>query len=306
MGYRLSLLGGSKVAALACLLMFCGFAARGAEEGGQSQPSAQPQAAEQQRQAEPQRPRPYTGDGVPSIGLFYWLSPAKPKMRTGADIPQGARADLDFARKEFQSTPGVVLSLPGGGQHTIRMSYFRTRGQGNTFAANDTTIFGTGFAPGDYLNTNYTLQNGKLSFEYLSWPFPVNFSGLRVKTFWEVQYTGIKYAIDAPLRATQDEDGNYINNFAEGSHWFLYPAFGVGVEKMISRGFRVEAKASGFALPDRPRLVDAEAFAAYRAGQYEIQFGAKAFHFRTSPREEQFVTGTLSGAYVGMRWYPKW
>lgn len=304
MKFRLSLLCVSKIAVLACLLLAGGFAARAEEESQQPQQAMRPQTAEQERSTE--EVRPYTGDGVPSVSLFYWLSPAKPKMRTGAEIPEGARADLDFPRKSWQSVPGIVLSLPGGGQHTFRMSYFRTRGQGNTFAANDTAIFGTGFAPGDYLNTNYTLQNAKISFDYLSWPFPVNFKSLRVKTFWELHYTGVKYAIDAPLRPTEDEDGNFINNFADGSHWFLYPAFGIGVEKMVSRRFRVEAKASGFALPNRPRLVDAEAFAAYRAGQYEFQFGAKAFHFRTSPREEQFMTGTLSGAYVGLRWYPKW
>lgn len=250
--------------------------------------------------------QPYTSDGVASVSLQYWLTPAQPKMRNGAASAgiEGWNANLDFARKDWQPAPWMTLSLPAGNHHTLRLAYFRTQGQGNTTAPSDLAMFGTAYTAGDYLSTGYTLQNAKVSLDYLSWPFPVNFRSIRIKTLWEVQLTTIRYVLDAPLKPTQDEDGNFLNNVAEGSHTFVYPSFGLGVEKFLSRRWRVEAKATGFALPDRPRVVDADAFVAFCGGSYEFMVGARGFHFRTSPREEQFIRGTLSGAYVGLRWYP--
>jgi hypothetical protein len=31
--------------------------------------------------------------------------------------------------------------------------------------------------------------------------------------------------------------------------------------------------------------------------------GEKAFHFKTSPKDDNYLKATLSGAYVGLRWY---
>lgn len=255
-------------------------------------------------QADPTEGRPYTSDGAGSIALQYWLTPAQPKLRNGDAVPQGGNANLDFARNNRQAVPGVTLSLPAGSNHTLRFSYFRTQGQGNTTSPGDLAIFDTVYEPGDYLSTGYTLQNAKISFDYLSWPFPVNFRSIRIKTLWEMQFTTIRYTLNAPLKPTEDDKGNFINNVAEGSHTFVYPTFGLGVEKFLSRKWRVEAKASGFALPNRPAVLDADAFVAYCGGSYEFMVGARGFHFRTSPREEHFMRGTFTGAYVGLRWYP--
>ncbi|HWQ53612.1 MAG TPA: hypothetical protein VN442_08000 [Bryobacteraceae bacterium] len=313
--------GGSKTVLLASLVLLCGTWQSRAEEQAQAPqpgqleapkaaqtPAPQASAAQavQPEQKDDVSERAYTSDGVPSVALFYWMSPAQPKMRTGSGAIERTSANIDFPKKDWQSVPGVMLSLPGGGQHTVRISYFRTRGSGNTTAIDNTSVFGTGYSKGDYLSTGYTLHNAKLSLDYVSWPFPVTYKGFRLKTLWEVQFVSMRYVIDAPLNPTQDEDENILTTDVYGTNWFIYPSFGLGIEKFVSRNFRVEAKASGFALPNRPALVDAEAFGAYRKGQYEFVFGAKAFHFKTSPREEQFMRATLSGAFVGMRWYPKW
>jgi hypothetical protein len=79
----------------------------------------------------------------------------------------------------------------------------------------------------------------------------------------------------------------------------------LGVEYFISRNFRFETKGSGFYFPGRGNTWDADAAFAYRKGQWEINFGGRAFHFKTSPKNEEFYKGTLPGAFVGMRWYPK-
>jgi hypothetical protein len=64
-------------------------------------------------------------------------------------------------------------------------------------------------------------------------------------------------------------------------------------------------KGSGFAFPHRAALWDTEGFLAYRSGSFELDIGAKAFHFKTSPARPEYVFATIPGAYVGIRWYPK-
>jgi hypothetical protein len=280
-----------------------------AEEQNENQTALQPQPAEQERketQVAVPSARPYTSDGAPSVSLFYWMSPTRPIMRTGAEAAEGAATNLNFPRHQGFS-PGAVLSLPGGGEHTVRISYFRNRGAGNTFAGSTFNIYDMTYNAGEYLSTAYTLQNAKVSLDYLSWPFPVREGGrLRVKTFWELQMVSVRFAFDAPFRPREDADGVPLFTDSSGSNWFLLPTLGVGIETFLSRNVRIEAKGSGFGLPDRHRIADGEAFIAFRGGQYEFLVGAKAFHFRTSPKQELFLQGTMSGAFAGMRWYPKW
>ena len=78
---------------------------------------------------------------------------------------------------------------------------------------------------------------------------------------------------------------------------------GLGVAQYASRNFRFEANASGFALPHRFNIWDADATIAYRAGRVELRGGVKAFHFHTSAKLDYYVWGTMAGAFVGLRWY---
>ena len=48
-----------------------------------------------------------------------------------------------------------------------------------------------------------------------------------------------------------------------------------------------------------------EAQLAYRMGPVEVFAGGGAFYFKTSPKQENYVKATLSGAFAGIRWYPK-
>ena len=89
------------------------------------------------------------------------------------------------------------------------------------------------------------------------------------------------------------------------TNWFIYPSFGVGIEEMLSKHARFEAKTSGFAFPHRATVWDAEALLAYRMGPIELFAGGGAFYFKTSPKQENYVRAMLSGAFAGIRWYPK-
>ena len=253
---------------------------------------------------------PYdTGDGQFAVKLLYWYNPANLQMKTGQDAGLNVVSAVTFEGKN-KPTPGAEISLPAGKLNSIRISYFRMQKGGNTRAPNipasdQLVIWSAGFNPGDYLATSYTLQNAKISLDYLSWPFPVKDSRFRFKTLWEVQYTTIKSSVDAPFAPTTDASGNALTTSGSGSRWFIWPSLGAGIEYAVSKHFRFEAKGSGFALPHRSQLWDAEAFFAYRAGAIEIDFGGKAFHFRTSPKRAEYFEATLPGAYIGIRWYPK-
>ena len=295
-------------------ILLCGPGARWA--GAQTPPAApQPQptqpapAPAPPAKSAPAEERFETSDGHFSIKLIYWYNPATPVVKTGAAAAVDTVSLASFPGKN-KPTPGAELSFPAGKNNTIRISVFRMQNAGNTTAPNipsyqQNVIWSTAFNSGDYLATSYSIQNAKISLDYLSWPFPLNNARFRVKTLWEVQYTNVKSSVSAPFAPTTDSSGNSISTSGSGSRWFIWPSLGMGVEYMISKNFRFEAKGSGFAIPHRPTLWDTEAIFAYRSGAIEIDFGAKAFHFKTSPKRNEYFQATLPGAYVGIRWYPK-
>ena len=249
-----------------------------------------------------------TSDGRTSFRLFYWYNPTDPKMFTGKGADHNVDSTLSFEGKS-KASPGAELSFPAGKFNTLRFSYFRTQGSGNTTAgtpppSRGTVIWGANFNPGDLVTTSYTVQNAKISLDYTSWPFPVNNARFRIKTLWEVQYTTIRSGVEAPFAPTTDASGNAIQTAGTGSNWFIWPSLGMGIEAMLAKHVRFELKGSGFAFPHRSTLWDAEGFLAYKSGKWELDFGGKAFHFKTSPKRPEYLQATMPGAFVGIRWYP--
>jgi hypothetical protein len=56
-------------------------------------------------------------------------------------------------------------------------------------------------------------------------------------------------------------------------------------------------------IPHHSDLVDAEATVSYRRGAWEIRGGGKALHFKSSPNGDEYVSATVAGAFVGVRWH---
>lgn len=270
----------------------------------QPQPAPAP-SAQTAPAAQPETPL-NTSDAQFSLQLFYWLPFDHPDLRGGVANVGPYPGNLNYPGKPKRA-PGAVIGIPAGRNNTLRFSYFRVQGDGNSTASANLTLFNTDFSPGDYLVTSYTLQNVKVSYDFLSYPYPANPARFRLKTLWEVQYTSIKNSIDAPLKPIQvDASGNPISNTATGTRWFVYPTLGLAIEKALTAHFRVEARASGFAFPHRATIYDAEASAVFRTGRYEVAVGAKAFHFKTSTQNSQYLLATFPGAFVALRYYPKW
>jgi hypothetical protein len=292
-----------------CLFLPCGGTLlRSQVAQQQQQPPASPPAAPPSSAPVPQAQRETplnTSDAQISLQLFYWLDFSAPDLHGGKANVGPYPGELKYPGRA-KPAPGAVVSIPAGRNNTIRVSYFRVQGDGNASANANLTLFNTDFAPGDYLVTRYTLQNVKISYDFLSYPYPADPARFRLKTLWEVQYTTIQSSIDAPLKTVQvDASGNPISNTATGSRRLIYPSLGLAIEKALTPHFRVEARASGFAFPHRATIWDADASAVFRTGPYEVAAGVKAFHFKTSPQNPQYFAATFPGAYVAIRYYPK-
>ena len=280
------------------------FAQQASTSTAQQQPAPAP-AQKPAPAAAPETPL-NTSDNQVSLQIFYWNVFDQPDLRGGAANVGPYPGNLKYPGNPKRA-PGFELSAPAGKNNTLRISYFRIQGNGNTTAPAYLTLFNTDFNPGDYLVTRYTLQDVKISFDFLSYPYPANPARFRFKTLWEVQYITTQTSIDAPLKPiTTDASGNPISNTAAGTRWLIYPSIGAAIEKAFTPHFRVEAKATGFAFPHRAVLYDAEASAVLRMGRYEIAVGARDFHFKTSPQNEQYFVASYPGAFVAFRYYPKW
>jgi hypothetical protein len=246
-----------------------------------------------------------TGDGQLSVEPLGWLSTSKPLLRGGATDLNTYPSTIQFPDRRPIS-PGFLLSIPAGKYNTLRISYFQTQRSANVIANQNLTVYSVDYAPGDVLATGYKLQNVKATWDYLSFPFPPAGHNFRLKTLWGVQYTTINSTIDAPLKAVvNDSSGNPIPNSGAATRWIIYPSLGLGVEYSVSKFFRFEAEASGFAVPYHAVIYDAEGSAAIRAHHVEVLLGYKTFHFKTSPKQDDYVSSNMFGPYVGIRYYWK-
>jgi hypothetical protein len=252
-------------------------------------------------QAPPQSPYDSNDNGF-SLLLYYWRTNIHPDLRTGAANTNTDPSFFDFPGNT-PNTPGGELTIPAGRFNTVRVSYFRTKDTGSTTATNNITLFGTDYAPGNFLTTSYILQNVNITWDYLTWPWPPRDHRFLFKTLYGLQYTTISANINGPYLPTTDAEGNTIVTSAAGNHRLIYPTLGVGLEYFLSKHFRVEANLSGFAFPHHAVTWNGDGFLAYRFGHFELLAGGKALHFKTSPKGDEYFIATPYGAYVGVRFY---
>ncbi len=112
----------------------------------------------------------------------------------------------------MRPSPGVEIGIAAGLHNSLRISYFSSKQSGTTIAPNDLVVFSQNYYKGDELTTNAKLSDYKLSYEYLTWPYPVGGRHFRLKTLWQVQYVTMKTIFDAPIKsATPDSTGAFTD-----------------------------------------------------------------------------------------------
>jgi hypothetical protein len=240
-------------------------------------------------------------DGGFSIEPIYWLNSAQPKLYGGAAAT--APGDFDYGGSAKDSVGGEI-GIPAGPQNTLRFSYFRVQGNSNATLGQAQTIFSEAYSTGDYVEASYRLQDFKVSWDYLSYNWYRKAGTLRLKTLYEVQYVTTSTNLLAPFKAIgTDSSGNTDYNTATGSENLILPSFGLELEQTTRSHFRWEVKASGFGIPHHAALGDAQGSIGYRLKEFEILAGGKAFYFKNSPQGAQYFADTLSGVFVGIRYY---
>ena len=246
-----------------------------------------------------------------SIGVEGWFPVQAPTIDKGHAADWTQPTNTRLAGKPKYSPEGDI-GIAVGLHNTLRFSYFQDRASGNlTTGGNDIRIWDVVYPAGSLLATDYKLQVAKISFDYLTWPYPVESRKFRLKTLWQVQYLNIKTTFNAPLLPLVDANGNPIvdsagnpvNYNSNGSKNVILPTLGLGVSEYVSRHVRLDANASGFTIPHHSTIWDGDASANFRYGHWELRVGAKAFHFKTSTQSDFFFKQTLASGFVGVRWY---
>jgi hypothetical protein len=243
-----------------------------------------------------------SGRGL-SVEPLYWKTTFKGGIRRGSINTSSNSGVLDYPNSP-QYMYGAVVTVPSGKTNAVRVTYLATRNYtaGATVAPAALNIFGTDIAGGDPIAVSYKLTNFKLSYDFLTYFFKRGSTDFRVKTLWEVQYFSTNNSL---LDFIPQPDGTFAPNSIGKDKNIIYPTFGLALEHTISRHFRWEAKGSGFALPHRSTLGDAEASVALRYGRIEFVGGAKLIHFKTKSHDDNYVSGNLYGPYAGLRLYWK-
>lgn len=237
-----------------------------------------------------------------TAGVFYFLAiPTIEPNLIGGKAATGYET-LDNLGKQ-RPGEGVEVFFPITRTGEIHVEGFLAKGTGSQDAPSATTAYSTAFNKGDYLSTQFQIKSGKAYLEDLLFPYKFPVSKFRLKSLWEVEYIGIKGTIDAPLKPQTDSSGNAVSTTGTGSNNIIFPKFGIAAEYALTPHLLLRADGAGFGLPHRSAFWDAEGTIAYRMKKWEVRAGVKAMYFKTSPQRAEYVSDTLSGGFIGIRYH---
>jgi hypothetical protein len=265
----------------------------------QTTPAQTPNAAARAPAAPKETPSTVNTGGGWSIEPMYWMTNGRPALHGGKADTHTDSGDFDYP-KAAKYAPGGVITMPVGKTSSLRFSFFQSYQSSTTTADRNLNLFGTAIGKGDFLTAYYRIRGYKVSFDYLTYFFHRGSADFRVKTLWEFQFLDASNEIGD---FSPNGDGTFSFNPGSGTRSILYPTLGLGFEGTFSRHFRFETKGSGFALPHRSVIGEGEGSLGLRFGHLEFIAGARAYHFKTSPQKDQYVSGTFYGPYGGIRYY---
>ena len=262
---------------------------------GTPAPTAAPPPTPSSPTTKSETPNP---DNAWSVGLLYWLTHANPSLSGGAQAT--AFETVGPIGPSFNS-PGIEGSFPLNKNDILQLSFFQTDGRGASVASQALSLYGTAYTAGDFLQNQYRVRSGKVSFQDILYPFPNAGAKLRFRTLWEVQYLDVSTRVDAPLdTSTVSTTGTFPSTAS--SHQVFLPTFGASLHYDVSRHFTLEVKGSAFGIPHHAYIADSDAAALYQIGPVQILIGGKFLGFKTSPKSEEYVKAPMYGAIVGLRY----
>jgi hypothetical protein len=295
----------------------------------QTAPPATPPAAAPPAAAAPQdqteTPKP-TIQAAPQLPKYpdvrlpgetgWWLSvtawePREQPVYNRGHAETWPQSSLITLQGEPKAVEGVDFGMAVGLHNSLTVSYFTTRAAGDTTSNVDVVLGTQLYSAGTLISTDYKLSVIKMSFNYLTWPYPVESRKYRLHTLWQIQYVSMRNGFDAPQLPLYDSAGNPLIDAAGNpldyqtsqTKWFITPTFGLNWTQYLNKNLRLEFNGSGFLLPHHWTVWDADASLNFRLGKLELAGGLKAYHYKTSPEGEFFIQNTMASVFVGARWY---
>jgi hypothetical protein len=247
------------------------------------------------------------------LGITGWLPQEQPTFNKGE-----ASTYTNLSKVTLVGTPkyaaGAEFGVAVGLHNFIRVSGFQVRAAGDFTAPTNLTLWNSNYNSGWLMSSDYKVRDVKLSFEYLTWPYPVESRKIRLHTLYQIHYVTVRSGFDAPTQPLFDSAGNPLVNAsgqpitfqASGSRWFISPALGVGLSYYVSPRLRVEMNGAGFFIPHHFTVADTDTSVNYRIlGQLELGVGGKFYDYKTSTKSTYYQTGYLGSVAVSLKWYSK-
>lgn len=229
-----------------------------------------------------------------SIAPLFWLTRSAPVLSPGNSNAYTTPGGLAFPGHSRYGE-GLDITVPTGRENSVQFEIFRVSAQGNSVLPVAVNYYGNEFAQGDVLASNYRATIAKLSWNYLTWPYPSKGAKLRIKTLWEVQLAQIAGSYAAPA------DTSAIDTYGTGR--VVFPTLGIGAEYHFNPHVYLNLKGSGFGVPHHADIVDGEGELVGRISHIEAMVGYKYYHFKTSPQASEYYFMTLDGPFLGIRYW---
>ncbi len=247
------------------------------------------------------------------IDVEGWLPRQHPYQNGGTKWPVTVDGGSLFTTLQGKPKEAVTLEVGAavGLHNTLKFIATDFRASGDYTTPIEVTAWNQTYSGGTYVSTTYHVESFKLSYEYLTWPYPVGSRKIRLKTLWQLQFTQVSTVFDSPLdyfdsngNPILDSTGQLVNLSGSGTKHIISPEFGLGFSYYPSRHVRIEIEGSGFGFPHHYYVWDGDASVNYRVMRhFEIRAGARGYGFKTSTDSDYYIKGNYLSAFVGVRWY---
>jgi hypothetical protein len=251
-----------------------------------------------QRNTQPPAPD-YPDPRTLTFGAFFWatgLDNSGPNLLTGNTAPDFET--LNNLGKARPVSGGVEISLPITRTGSLHFESLLAKGDGNQTTTVVTDIFGNSYPAGTLLVPQYSIFASKLYLDDLLFPHKFPVARFRLKSLWEFQYIHMKTVVDAPAFNTASSSATAI-----GTKQIFLPTFGIAAEYALTPHVLFRVDGSGFGIPGKSNIWDANVSLSYRHGSWEVLAGGKALHFKSTSNATEYVTDTLTGVFAGLRWH---
>jgi hypothetical protein len=271
----------------------------------QTQPA--PSGSQQTTQTPPALPPPSKEPDYPdrrtlffgAIGFAGVSSSNSPDIRGGAIAP--SYESLYGLGKVYKISPGVSAGIPITRTGMLYLDLERYHGQGAQTISRDTTVDTFLFSAGDVINSGYHVVTGRIYLDDLLYPHKFPVARLRFRSIWGLRILNIIQTVDSP---TEDTASGAPGGSQNGGSAYIYsPEFGLAMEYALARHVLFRVDGAGFTFPHRADLAETSATLSLRDKHVELLGGVKTLHFKTSPKKEEYETGTFITPYVELRWH---